>query len=188
MSADLADITKDVRSRMDKSLDKLRQEFLRMRTNRANAAFLDRVIVPYYGADVPLSHAANVTVSDASTLMVQPWERKMIPVIEKAIRAADLGLNPIASGEVIQVPIPKLTEERLKELTRLVRSEAENARISIRNIRRNFIQNLRTMVKNEHLAKDEEKRGNLELQKLTDQFINDINQLLAEKEHSLTEF
>ncbi len=188
MSPELAELVKDAQTRMGKSVESLRQEFTRIRTHRANASLLDKVTVPYYGSLVSLSHAANVSVADASTLMVQPWEKKMVPVIEKAIQSSGLGLNPMTSDNMIRVPIPPLTEDRIKELVRLVRAETENARVAVRNIRRHGVQEVRSTIKNNNLAKDEEKHVGAELQKLTDQSIEAIDKLLTEKESGLTTF
>ena len=173
---------------MSKSIDALQHEFGKLRTGRAQASLLDHVTVPYYGSEVPINQVASVVVSDARTLTVTPWEKKVVPDVEKAILNADLGLNPISAGDVIRVPLPPLTEERRKEMTKVVRHEAENARVAIRNIRRDANQHLKGLIKDEHLAKDEEHRAEEEVQKLTDQFVAKVDELLKAKEQDLMEF
>ncbi len=173
---------------MSKSIDALQHEFGKLRTGRAQASLLDHVTVPYYGSEVPINQVASVVVSDARTLTVTPWEKKVVPDVEKAILNSDLGLNPISAGDVIRVPLPALTEERRKEMTKVVRHEAENARVAIRNIRRDANQHLKGLIKDEHLAKDEEHRAEEEVQKLTDQFIAKVDELLKAKEQDLMEF
>ena len=181
------DIKKDAKVRMGKSVESLKNDLGKIRTGRAHASLLDHVTVSYYGSDVPLNQVASVTVSDPRTLAVTPWEKKIVPDVEKAILNSDLGLNPASSGDVIRVPLPPLTEERRKEMTRIVRQEAENARVAVRNVRRDANQNLKALIKDEHLAKDDEKRAEADIQKLTDQFIADIDQLLQDKEQDLME-
>ena len=173
---------------MSKSIDALEHEFGKLRTGRAQASLLDHVTVPYYGSEVPINQVASVVVSDARTLTVTPWEKKVVPDVEKAILNSDLGLNPISAGDVIRVPLPALTEERRKEMTKVVRHEAENARVAIRNIRRDANQHLKGLIKDEHLAKDEEHRAEDEVQKLTDQFVAKVDELLKAKEQDLMEF
>ena len=173
---------------MSKSIDALQHEFGKLRTGRAQASLLDHVTVPYYGSEVPINQVASVVVSDARTLTVTPWEKKVVPDVEKAILNADLGLNPISAGDVIRVPLPPLTEERRKEMTKVVRHEAENARVAIRNIRRDANQHLKGLIKDEHLAKDDEHRAEEEVQKLTDQFVAKVDELLKAKEQDLMEF
>ena len=173
---------------MSKSIDALQHEFGKLRTGRAQASLLDHVTVPYYGSEVPINQVASVVVSDARTLTVTPWEKKVVPDVEKAILNADLGLNPISAGDVIRVPLPPLTEERRKEMTKVVRHEAENARVAIRNIRRDANQHLKGLIKDAHLAKDEEHRAEEEVQKLTDQFVAKVDELLKAKEQDLMEF
>lgn len=182
------DIKKDARIRMAKSVGALRHELGKIRTGRAHASLLDHVTVSYYGSDVPLNQVASVTVSDPRTLAVSPWEKKLIPDIEKAIIRSELGLNPVTSSDVIRVPLPPLTEERRREMTRIVRQEAEHARIAVRNIRRTANQHLKALIKDEHLPEDAEKRAEAEVQKLTDRHIAEIDSVLEEKEHDLMEF
>ena len=181
------DIKKDAQSRMRKSVEALRHELTKLRTGRAHASLLDHVTVPYYGTDTPLNQVASVSVADPRTLLVQTWEKKLIPDVEKAIMNADLGLNPVTAGDVIRVPLPPLTEERRKEMTKIVRHEAENARVAIRNIRRDANQHLKALIKDEHLAKDAEHRAEAEIQKLTDKYIHEVDEVLKEKEQDLME-
>lgn len=170
---------------MAKSVEALRHELGKIRTGRAHASLLDHVTVSYYGSDVPLNQVASITVSDPRTLAISPWEKKIIPDIEKAIVRSDLGLNPVTSSDVIRVPLPPLTEERRKEMTRVVRQEAEQARVAVRNIRRTANQQLKALIKDEHLPEDAEKRAEEEIQKLTDRYIAQVDSVLEEKEHDL---
>ena len=181
------DIKKDAEARMARSVEALRQELGKIRTGRAHARLLDHVTVSYYGSDVPLNQVASITVSDPRTLAVSPWEKKIIPDVEKAIVRSDLGLNPVTGSDVIRVPLPPLTEERRKEMTRVVRQEAEQARIAVRNVRRSANQHLKALIKEEHLPEDAEKRAEAEIQKLTDRHIARIDSVLEEKEHDLME-
>ena len=181
------DIKNDAGARMAKSVEALRNELGKLRTGRAHASLLDHVTVSYYGSDVPLNQVASITVSDPRTLAVSPWEKKIIPDVEKAIVTSDLGLNPVTSGDVIRVPLPPLTEERRREMTRIVRQEAEQARVAVRNIRRDANQHLKALIKDEHLPKDAEKRAEADVQKLTDRHIAEIDSVLEEKEHDLME-
>ena len=172
---------------MRKSVETLGHELSKVRTGRANANLLDHITVSYYGSDTPLNHVASISVADPRTLMVSPWEKKIVPDIEKAIMQSDLGLNPVTAGDVIRVPLPSLTEERRMEMTKIVRHEAENARVAIRNIRRDANHHLKALIKDEHLAKDAEFKAEDEVQKLTDQFIEEVDHVLAEKEKDLME-
>ena len=181
------DIRKDAEARMAKSVEAFRHELGKIRTGRAHARLLDHVTVSYYGSDVPLNQVASITVSDPRTLAVSPWEKKMIPEIEKAIVRSDLGLNPVTGSDVIRVPLPPLTEERRKEMTRVVRHEAEQARVAVRNVRRSANQHLKALIKDEHLPEDAEKRAEAEVQKLTDRHVARIDSVLEEKEHELME-
>lgn len=181
------DIKKDAGVRMGKSVEALRHEFGKIRTGRAHASLLDHVTVSYYGSNVPLNQVASITVSDPRTLAISPWEKKTIPDIEKAIIRSDLGLNPISGSDVIRVPLPPLTEERRREMTRVVRQEAEQARIAVRNIRRAANQQLKALIKDEHIPEDTEKRAEADIQKLTDHHIARIDSVLEEKEHDLME-
>ena len=178
---------KDASQRMDKTLESLRSEFTKIRTGRAHTSLLDHVMVEYYGSEVPINQVANVNVEDARTLTVAPWERNMVGKVEKAIMTSDLGLNPATAGTVIRVPLPALTEERRKDLVKVVRAEAENARVAIRNIRRDVNHSLKQQVKDKEISEDEEHRGEERVQKLTDEHIARIDEMLAEKEMELME-
>ncbi|ALP53111.1 ribosome-recycling factor [Candidatus Tenderia electrophaga] len=183
----IEEIKKDAATRMGKSIEALKSEFSKIRTGRAHTSLLDHVKVDYYGNEVPLNQAATVSVSDARTLTVQPWEKSMVPVVEKAILNSDLGLNPSTSGETIRVPLPMLTEERRKEMIRVVRNEAEGARVAVRNIRRDANNDIKELLKEKEITEDESHRGEEEIQKITDKNIADIEQLLAVKEKDLME-
>ena len=187
VNAMVDDIKKDAEARMARSVEALRQELGKIRTGRAHARLLDHVTVSYYGSDVPLNQVASITVSDPRTLAISPWEKKIIPDVEKAIVRSDLGLNPVTGSDVIRVPLPPLTEERRKEMTRVVRHEAEQARVAVRNVRRSANQHLKALIKEEHLPEDAEKRAEAEIQKLTDRHIARIDSVLEEKEHDLME-
>jgi ribosome recycling factor len=171
--------------RMKKSIEALKHEFAKIRTGRAHPSLLEHVHVSYYGNEVPLSQAANVTAEDSRTLAITPWDKTMVPVIEKAILKSDLGLNPSTTGVVIRVPLPALTEQRRKELVKVVRHEAENGRVAVRNIRRDANTELKSALKDKLISEDDEKRNEEQVQKLTDQFIKEIDTLLEEKEADL---
>lgn len=179
------DIQKHTSERMKKSIESLKHEFAKIRTGRAHPSLLEHVHVNYYGNEVPISQVANVTVEDSRTLAINPWERTMIPIIEKAILTSDLGLNPNTAGTVIRVPLPPLTEQRRKDLIKVVRHEAENARVAVRNIRRDANNDLKSALKDKLVSEDEVKRGEELVQKVTDQFIKEIDSLLEEKEADL---
>jgi ribosome recycling factor len=181
------DIKSDAQQRMQKSLEALEQAFSKMRTGRASAGILDGIEVEYYGNPTPLSQVANVSVADARTLTVTPWEKEMVAIIEKAILTSDLGLNPASAGTTIRVPMPPLTEERRKELIKVVRQEAEQGRVAIRNIRRDANNSLKELVKEKEISEDEERRGSDMVQKLTDKFVADVDTLLEKKEKDLME-
>ena len=178
----VADVKKNAQERMTKSLETLRADLAKVRTGRAHTGILDHVMVEYYGSPTALSQVANVTLMDARTIGVQPFEKKMASTIEKAIRDADLGLNPSSQGDMIRVPTPPLTEERRKEMVKLVKSEAEDAKIAVRNIRRDGNESLKKLVKDKAISEDEERRASDEVQKLTDKFIADIDKMVVEKE------
>lgn len=178
-------IQKKTSERMAKSIEALKLELAKIRTGRAHPSLLDHVMVSYYGNDVPLSQAANVAIEDARTLAVSPWERTMVQAIEKAIMTSDLGLNPSTTGTVIRVPMPPLTEERRKDLIKVVRHEAENSRVALRNIRRDSNTDLKNAVKDKAISEDEERRGQELVQKLTDQFVKEVDGLLEQKEKDL---
>ena len=181
------EILEDARIRMQKSTEAVATEFSRIRTGRASTALLDHIQVDYYGSSVPIGQAATVSVGDARTLVIQAWEKSMIPVIEKAIMESELGLNPVTAGEVIRIPLPALTEERRKEMTKVVRQEGENGKIAIRNIRRDALGDLRELVKEKLIGSDEEKRAETQMQELTDQSVARIDSLVAEKEAEVME-
>ncbi|GGI75730.1 ribosome recycling factor [Legionella impletisoli] len=181
------DIKQDAEKRMAKSVESLGHEFIKIRTGRANASLLDHVQVDYYGSLTPLNQVANVTLSDPRTLLVTPWDKSMVQAVEKAILTSDLGLNPATAGTSIRVPMPPLTEERRKEMIRVVRGEAEQARVSIRNIRRDANNQLKELVKEKEISEDDERRANEVIQKLTDKYIAQIDSLLVEKEKDLME-
>ena len=184
----IEDIQKDAAKRMDKSVDSVRNEFRKLRTGRAHTSLLDNINVEYYGSEVPLSQVANITAEDARTLSIAPWEKQMVPVIEKAIINSDLGLNPNTAGTMIRVPLPPLTEERRKDMIRVVRNEAENGRIAVRNIRRDAITHLKELVKEKEISEDDERRAEDVVQKTTDEHVAKIDAILAEKETELMEF
>jgi ribosome recycling factor len=178
----LADVKKNTEQRMHKSIETLKADLAKVRTGRAHTGILDHIHVDYYGSPTLLTQVANVTLVDARTIGVQPYEKKMLSVIEKAIRDSDLGLNPSSQGEMIRVPTPPLTEERRKEMVKLVKSEAEDAKIAIRNIRRDANETLKKILKDKACSEDEERRSQDEIQKLTDKFVMDIDKLVVEKE------
>lgn len=180
-------ILKDARVRMKKSVESVREELAKLRTGRANTALLDHLTVEYYGNPTPLNQVASISVLDARTLSVNPWEKKMTPVVEKAIQESDLGLNPVTAGDVIRVPLPALTEERRKEMTKLVRSEGENGKVAIRNIRRDANNNLKELLKTKEIAEDEEKRALDEIQQLTDDYVAKVDEMIADKEEQIME-
>jgi len=183
----LNEIKSDASDRMSKSVAALRQELTKLRTGRAHTSLLDHITVEYYGSDVPLNQVANVNVEDARTLTVTPWEKPMIQVVEKAIRDSDLGLNPASAGTVIRVPLPPLTEERRKDMIRVVRHEAEGGRVAIRNIRRDALGDIKELLKEKEISEDDERRAHDEIQGLTDRFVAQIDKVLAEKESELLE-
>jgi len=183
----IEEIKKDASTRMGKSLVALKDEFTKIRTGRAHTSLLDHVKVDFYGNIVPINQAASVSVADARTLAVQPWDRNMVPVIEKAILNSDLGLNPSTAGEVIRVPLPMLTEERRKEMIKVVRSEAESARVACRNIRRDANHDVKELLKEKEISEDDARRAEDEVQKITDKHIADIEQMLEVKEKDLME-
>lgn len=179
------DIKKDASARMQKSLDALQSNFHKIRTGRAHPSILDAVMVEYYGSTMPINQVANITIEDARTLAVTPWERPMISKVEKAIMTADLGLNPATAGTVIRVPMPPLTEETRRNYIKQARAEAENARVAIRSIRRDANGDLKALLKDKEINEDEERRGEEEIQKLTDKHVSEIDKLLETKEHDL---
>ena len=181
----IEDVKKDCTLRMGKSVDALELAMAKIRTGRAHPSLLDHVMVNYYGTDTPVKQVANVSVEDGRTLAVTPWEQAMVAPVEKAILNSDLGLNPSSAGNVIRVPLPPLTEERRKDLIRIVRQEAEQARVAIRNIRRDANSELKEAAKEKMISEDDERRGHEIIQKLTDQYIKEIDEVLAAKEEDL---
>lgn len=179
------DIKKDASVRMGKSVEALVHEMAKIRTGRAHPSLLDHIVVNYYGSDVPLNQVSNVGVEDGRTLTVTPWEQNMVKPVEKAIMHSDLGLNPSSAGNVIRVPLPPLTEERRRDLIRIVRQEAEQARVAIRNIRRDANHELKEAAKEKLIAEDDERRGEEIIQKLTDKHVKEVDKVLQEKEKDL---
>ena len=180
-----ADIKKNAEAKMAKSIEAFKNELQKIRTGRAHPGILDQVSVDYYGSMVPISQVANVSLLDARTISVQPWEKGMGAKIEKAIRESDLGLNPAAMGDLIRVPMPPMSEERRKEMTKLVRNEGENAKIAVRNLRRDANEAVKKLVKDKQASEDEQKRSEADIQKLTDKHVATIDQLVAAKEQEV---
>ena len=181
----IADVKKTAEQKMHKSLEALKADLGKVRTGRVHTGILDHITVDYYGTRMPLNQVANLTLLDARTIGISPWEKKMGAVIEKAIRDSDLGLNPAAQGELIRVPMPALTEERRRELIKVVKGEGENAKVAVRNLRRDAIHHLKDLLKQKAVSEDDERRAQDEIQKLTDKFIAEIDKLLAAKETDL---
>ena len=179
------DVKKTAEQKMGKSVEALKHDLSKVRTGRAHTGLLDHIHVDYYGSQMPLAQVAGVTLADARTIAVQPWEKKMIPVVEKAIRDSDLGLNPATSGDMIRIPMPALTEERRRELTKVVHKEAEAARVAVRNIRRDANEHLKKLLKDKQCSEDDERHALVDLQKLTDRFIADIDKVMQAKETDL---
>lgn len=182
---DLSEIVNSADSRMKKTIETLKTNLAKIRTGRAHAGILDHVQVDYYGSLTPINQVAAISVADARTLNVQAWEKHMTPVIDKAIRESDLGLNPVTLGESIRVPMPALTEERRRDLTKVVRSEGEEAKIAIRNLRRDANDSLKKLVKDKETSEDDERRGQDRVQKLTDAFVAEIDQIISAKEDEI---
>lgn len=181
----IAELKKSTEQKMQKSLEALKADLSKVRTGRAHTGILDHVQVDYYGSMMPINQVANVTLIDARTIGVTPWEKKMIPVVEKAIREADLGLNPATQGDIVRVPMPPLTEERRKDLIKVVRHEAENARVAVRNLRRDANNALKEAIKAKTISEDDERRAQEDIQKLTDRYIAEVDKALASKEADL---
>jgi ribosome recycling factor len=178
----VADIRKGAEQKMQRSIDAFKNDLSKIRTGRAHTGLLDHIQCDYYGSPVPISQVANLTLIDARTIGVQPWEKKMVQVVEKAIRESDLGLNPATQGDVIRVPMPALTEERRRELTKVVKSEAETAKVAVRNLRRDANEQLKKLVKDKEISEDDERRAVDDVQKLTDKFVTEIDKLVVTKE------
>ncbi len=181
----VADVRKSAEQRMNKSIEALKSDLGKVRTGRAHTGLLDHIAVDYYGTPTPIPQIGSVSLLDARTLAVTPWEKKLLPAVEKAIRDSDLGLNPASDGERVRVPMPALTEERRRDLIKVVRHEAENARVAIRNIRRDANTHLKDMLKKKEVPEDEERRAQDDVQRLTDRFIADIDKILQQKEADL---
>jgi len=182
------DIKKEAEQRMQRGIEALKEEMRRLRTGRAHAGLLEQVSVEYYGTTVPVKQTANITVEDARTLVVTPWEKQMVAAVEKAIINAGLGLNPVTAGTVIRVPLPPMTEERRKELVKVVRHQAETGRVALRSVRREALGVLKDLLKEKLIAEDDERRGEDEIQKLTDRYVAQIDALLKDKEAEILEF
>ena len=187
MTTMIDDLKKEATARMAKSVDTLKQELTKLRTGRAHASLLDHLTVSYYGSDVPLNQVASVGVADARTLLVTPWEKNMVGPVEKAILKSDLGLNPASAGTAIRVPLPPLTEERRRDMVKIVRQEGEGAKVAIRNIRRDANSQLKTLLKDKKITEDAERQAQDEIQKLTDRHVQEVDKLLAAKEAELME-
>ncbi len=181
----IADVKKTAEQKMHKSVESLKTDLGKVRTGRAHTGILDHITVDYYGTQMPLNQVANLTLLDARTIGISPWEKKMGAVIEKAIRDSDLGLNPSAQGDLLRVPMPALTEERRRELIKVVKGEGENAKVAVRNLRRDAIHHLKDLLKQKAVSEDDERRAQDEIQKLTDKFIAEIDKLLVTKEADL---
>lgn len=183
----LQEIKKDAAERMNKSIEALRSELKKLRTGRAHTSLLDHITVEYYGSDVPLSQVANIGVEDSRTLTITPWERQMVQAVEKAIMTSDLGLNPNTAGNVIRVPLPPLTEERRRDMGKIVRHEGENAKVAIRNIRRDALHQAKELLKEKEITEDDDRRAHDDIQQLTDKHIEVVDKVVAEKEQELLE-
>jgi ribosome recycling factor len=181
------EILKQTEDKMHKAVEVVRQELVKIRTGKATTALLDGVKLDYYGTQSPLQQVANVSVMDVHTIAVQPWDKTMVPAIEKAIIAANLGLNPASDGTIVRIPIPPLNEERRRELVKLVKKFAEEGKIAVRNIRRDAIEHLKKSEKAEHFSEDDRKRAELDVQKMTDKFIKDVDNLVVLKEKEIME-
>ena len=181
----ISDVRQSAEQKMTRSIETLKADLAKVRTGRAHTGLLDHIHVDYYGTSMPLSQVANVTLADPRTIGVTPWEKKMIPVVEKAIRDSDLGLNPATSGDMIRVPMPALTEERRKDLIKVVHKEAEAAKVAVRNVRRDANEQLKRLLKDKQCSEDDERRAHDDLQKLTDRFVADVDRLLHAKEADL---
>lgn len=184
----IEEIKKDAKIRMAKSLDSLRTELAKIRTGRAHPSLLEHVQVEYYGSLVPISQAANVSIEDARTLAVTPWDKNMVQPLEKAIMKSDLGLNPVTAGTIIRIPLPPLTEERRLALGKVVHHEGENAKIAIRNIRRDANNHIKGLLKNKEISEDDDHRAEQDIQQLTDENVKQVDEIVAVKEQELLEF
>ena len=184
----IEDLKKDAEQRMAKSVTALTQSLAKLRTGRAHPSLIEHLMVSYYGADTPITQVANISVDDARTLSVTPWEQSVIPDIEKAIINAGLGLNPVTAGKVIRVPLPDLTEERRKDLARLVKQEAEQGRVAVRNVRRDVNSDLKTLLKEKEISEDEERKAEQDVQQITDKYVAEVDKISEEKQKEIMEF
>jgi ribosome recycling factor len=178
----IEDILKDAEQRMKKSIEAMRGEMAKIRTGRASSALIDHLTVDYYGTATPINQVANVSVQDARTLAVQPWEKNMVPVVERAIMEANLGFNPVTAGDIIRIPMPPLTEERRKEMVKVAAAEGESGKVSIRNIRRDANSDFKSLLKDKEISEDEEKQAEDSVQKLTDKYVAEVDEVVKEKE------
>jgi ribosome recycling factor len=181
----IADIKKQATEKMGKSIETLKHSLSKVRTGRAHPGLVDHLKVDYYGTETPIPQVANITLSDSRTIQIQPWDKKMVHAVEKAIRDSDLGVNPATSGDVIRVPMPALTEERRREMAKIVKHEGEEAKVAVRNIRRDAIAHVKALLKEHEVSEDDDKRAETDIQKLTDKSIADIDKLVADKEKDL---
>ena len=178
----LDDLKKDARERMTKCVQNFQSDLKKLRTGRAHPSLIEHLRVDYYGSEVPLQQVASISVEEGRTLVVSPWEKTMVQPIEKAIHKSDLGLNPMTAGTIIRIPMPPLTEERRRDITKLLRHDAENARVAVRNVRRDVMNDIKDLLKEKLVSQDDERRAEVEVQKLTDKYVADVDQLLAAKE------
>ena len=183
----IADIQKSTEQKMQKSVEALKHDYAKVRTGRAHVGLLDHIQVDYYGSMMPLNQVAQVGLGDARTITIQPWEKKMIPVVEKAIRESDLGLNPATSGDIVRVPMPLLTEQRRKELVKVVKHEGENAKVAVRNLRRDANHHVKEMLKNKEISEDDDRRAEDAIQKLTDRYVEEVGEQGKKKEAEIME-
>ena len=183
----IEDIKKDARERMGKSIESLKQSLSKVRTGRAHPSLLDHLTVDYYGSEVPISQVANISVEDARTLMVTPWEKQMVQVIEKAIMKSDLGLNPATAGTVMRIPMPPLTEESRRNLVKIVRQDGEGAKVAVRNIRRDANSDLKELLKEKEISEDDERKAQDEIQQITNRYVAEVDKVIGEKEAELME-
>lgn len=178
----LDDLKKDARERMSKCVQTFQSDLKKLRTGRAHPSLIEHLRVDYYGSEVPLQQVASISVEESRTLVVSPWEKTMVQPIEKAIHKSDLGLNPMTAGTIIRIPMPPLTEERRRDITKVLRHDAENARVAVRNVRRDVMNDIKDLLKEKLVSQDDERRAEVEVQKLTDKYVADVDQLLAAKE------
>jgi ribosome recycling factor len=182
------DVKKEAEQRMQRGIEAFKEDLRKLRTGRAHAGLLEQVVVEYYGTNVPVKQTANISVEDARTLVVTPWEKNMVSAVEKAIINAGLGLNPVTAGQVIRVPLPPMTEERRRDLVKVVRAHAETARVGLRNVRREALGDVKDLLKEKMIAEDDERRAQDEIQKLTDRYVGSVDALLKDKETEIMEF